>query len=214
MKRFLHNGLLFLAISTISILSDGCRRNEQLPLLMDSLHSSTDTTTIMKQSQDTSKAKADTAHSNLPPMAKAIEPNRLATFLPKLPGWTPQGDTIKEIQVHENFNRSRVAQNFVNGSKKLKIQIDDFAYVPYLYDPWQKFKGVYLDDNNDDRTETTTIAGYRAVQSMEKKEPHGEITLFPGNRYVVSITEDGAESINEVRRIAEAMNLKGLETLQ
>jgi hypothetical protein len=168
----------------------------------------------MKQSQDNSKAKADTEASNLPPMAKAIEPNRLAAFLPKLPGWTTQGDTIKEMQVHENFNRSRIAQNFVNGGKKLKIQIDDYAYVPYLYDPWRKFKGMYLDDNNDDRTETTMIAGYRAVQSMEKKEPHGEITLFPGNRYVVSIVEDGAENINEVRRIAEAMNLKGLESLQ
>ncbi len=214
MKHFLHNGLLFLIVSTISILSDGCRRNESLPLLMDSLHSSTDSTTIIKQSQDTSKAKADTIASNLPPMAKAIEPDRLAAFLPNLPGWTPQGDTIKEIQVHENFNRSRAALNYVNGSKKLKIQIDDFAYVPYLYDPWQKFKGIYLDDNNDERTETTTIAGYRAVQSMEKKEPHGEITLFPGNRYVVSIVEDGADNINEVRRIAEAVNLKGLEALQ
>ncbi len=177
---------------------------------MDSLHTSADT--IPKLTQDTSKAKADT--SNLPPMAKAIEPARLAKFLPALPGWTHQGDTVKEIQIRENFNRSRVAVTWVNGTKKLKIQIDDFAYVPYLYDPWHKFKGEYLDDNNDDRTETTTIAGYHAVQSMEKKDPHGEITLFPGNRYVVSITEDGADNINEIRRIAESMNLKGLETLQ
>jgi hypothetical protein len=212
MKRFWHCGIFLLVTCTSCVTWDGCRRNESLPLLMDSLHSSTDTTTTPKPAQDTSKAKADT--STLPPMAKAIEPDRLATFLPNLPGWTPQGDTIKEIQVHENFNRSRAALNFVNGGKKLKIQIDDFAYVPYLYDAWRKFKGIYLDDNNDERTETTTIAGYRAVQSMEKKEPHGEITLFPGNRYVVSIVEDGAENINEVRRIAEAMNLKGLESLQ
>jgi hypothetical protein len=158
--------------------------------------------------------KPDTLRSNLPPMAKAIEPDQLATFLPSLPGWVPQGEIEKEIQVRENFNRSRVAETLVMGPKKLKVQIDDFAYVPYLYDPWQKFKGVYLDDNNDERTETTSIAGYRAVQSMDKKEPHGEITVFPGNRFVVTVVEDGAESINEVRRLVESMNLKRLETLQ
>ena len=202
---------IFLFITGISCVAwDGCRHNEQLPMSMDTLRPPPDT--LAKPTLDTTKAKADT--SNLPPIAKAIEPDRLALFLPTLSGWTHEGDTLKEIQIRENFNRSRVALNFVNGTKKLKIQIDDFAYVPYLYDPWQKFKGIYLDDNNDERTETTTIAGYRAVQSMDKKEPHGEVTLFPGSRYVISIIEDGADNINEVRRIAESMNLKGLEMLQ
>ncbi len=202
-----------LAICLILILCSGCRRNDQLPPSLDSLHPSVDSL-MLKPTQDTSKTRADTTLSNLPPMAKAIEPDQLATFLPTLPGWTVQGEVQKEIQVRDNFNRSRVSENLTMGTKKLKIQIDDFAYVPYLYDPWQKFKGTYLDDNNDERTETTIIAGYRAVQSMEKKEPHGEITLFPGNRYVISIVEDSAESINEIRRIAESMNLKGLENLQ
>ncbi len=203
----------FLALWIACILSSGCKRNDELPASLDSIRPSADTISL-KTPQDTSKAKVDSAKSNLPPMAKAIEPDRLVAFLPALPGWTPQGELQKEIQVRDNFNRSRIVQTFVNGTKTVKIQIDDFAYVPYLYDPWQKFKGVYLDDNNDERTETTTILGYHAVESMEKKEPHGEITLFPGNRYVVSITEDGAENINEVRRLAETINVRGLETLQ
>jgi hypothetical protein len=49
---------------------------------------------------------------------------------------------------------------------------------------------------------------------MEKHEPHAELTVFPGTRYVVQITMDGAETINDVRRIAESMDLKGLEALQ
>jgi hypothetical protein len=204
----------FLALCIVLSIVSGCRHDEQLPVSLDTLRPSMDTAGMKPPAKDTAQPKTDSAHSNLPPIAKAIEPDRLATFLPALSGWTPQGEMQKEIQVRENFNRSRIAQTFVNGTKKLKIQIDDFAYVPYLYDPWQKFKGTYLDDNNDGRTETTTIDGYRGIQSMEKKEPHGEITLFPGNRYVISITEDGAENINEVRRLAEQMNLKGLETLQ
>ena len=202
------------ALCILLSIASGCRRNDQLPSSLDSLRPITDSSALRPPARDTIQLKTDSTQSALPPMAKAIEPDRLATFLTAPPSWTAQGEIQKEIQVRDNFNRSRVVETFVNGTKKLKIQIDDFAYVPYLYDPWQKFKGTYLDDNNDERTETTVIAGYRAVQSIEKKEPHGEITLFPGTRYVVSIIEDSAANINEVRRIAEQMNLKGLENLR
>ncbi len=191
----------------------GCNRNpEPLPMSLDTIRASSDTTGM--KAADTSHTKADTTHSNLPPMAKAIDPTRLAQFLPKMPGWTLSGEMEHEIQVHDNFNRSRVAQTYANGAKKVKIEINDYAYVPYLYDAWQKFKGTYLDDDNFARTETTTIAGYHAVQTMEKKDPHGSVTVFPGNRYVVTIILDGADNINDVRRIAESMDLKGLESLQ
>jgi hypothetical protein len=191
----------------------GCRRNpEPLPMSLDTIRASSDTTGLRQA--DTSHAKSDTARSNLPPMAKAIDPTRLAQFLPKMPGWALSGEIEHEIQVHDNFNRSRVAQTYTNGPKKVKIEINDYAYVPYLYDAWQKFKGIYLDDDNFARTETTTIAGYHAVQTMEKKDPHGSVTVFPGNRYVVTVVLDGADNINDVRRIAESMDLKGFETLQ
>jgi len=201
--------LSFVIIASVS----ACRKSELPPMSMDTIRPAGDTA-LQKAANDTSQAKTDSVHSNLPPMAKAIDPDRLATFLPNMPGWTTGGDVQKELQIRENFNRSRVTQTYTKGSKKVKVQIDDFAYIPYLYDPWLKFKPPYLDDNNDERTESTTLAGYRAVQSWEKKEPHGELTVFPGNRYVVSVVEDGADNINEVRQIAESMDLKGLEGLQ
>src|SRR2546421_10804637 len=106
----------------------GCRRNEPPPMSLDTIRAAGDTTSLRPQ-QDTSKAKADTTHSNLPPMAKAIEPDRLAAYLPKMLGWTSQGELQKELQIRENFNRSRVNQTYTNGSKKVKVQIDDFAYI-------------------------------------------------------------------------------------
>ena len=79
-------GFFFLIVSTISVLWDGCRHNE-IPSLVDGLTSFLDGLhTISKQSQDTAKAKADTIASNLPPMAKAIEPDRLAS-IPSQPSW-------------------------------------------------------------------------------------------------------------------------------
>jgi hypothetical protein len=210
MKYFMHCKIFILLLWVTCVLCDGCRRDESPPISLDTIRPSNDTI----NRHDTIKAKADTAHSTLPPIAKAIEPDRLASFLPKMTGWNPVGELQKEIQIRDTFNRSRVSQAYSMGTKTAKVQIDDFAYVPYLYTPWTKFTGKFLDDNNDERTETTIVAGYRAVQSMEKKEPHGEVTVFPGNRYVITVVEDGAESINEVRMLAESINLRGLETLQ
>ncbi|MDP4198761.1 MAG: hypothetical protein Q8922_02205 [Bacteroidota bacterium] len=200
-------------VACIALSLAGCQRNpEPLPISFDTAKIGPDTTGLRRT--DSMKAASDTAKPALPPMAKAIEPGRLSQYLPKMNGWTLQGELEHELQIRDNFNRSRVAQTYALGAKKVRVEINDFAYIPYLYEPWQKFKGNYLDDDNVARTETTTIAGFPAVQTMEKHDPRASVTLFPGNRYVVSITVDGAEDINDARRIAESMDLKGLESLQ
>ncbi len=163
---------------------------------------------------DTSRAKADTARPALPPIARAVTPDRLAEFLPNMTGWATQGELQKELHIHDSINFSRAWQAYTSGTKTVTIQINDFAYVPSYYTPYQKYKGTYLEDNNNERVETTTISGFPAIQTMEKKSPHAEIVVLPGNRYVVVIVEDGENDVNEVRRIATSINLKGLETLQ
>ena len=213
MDRPINKRVFWTAIATISIVWMSCRRSGTLPMSMDTLQPLNDSFSVVSK-PDTSHTATDTAQPSLPPMAKAIDPAKLQTFLPNLPGWSPQGDIERELQVRDNFNRSRVTAHYASGPKTLKIQIDDFAYVPSLYAPWTQFKGNYLEDNNDERTETTTLNGYHAVQSTMKKQSHAEMTVFPGNRYVVTIQEDGTSDVNEVRQIAQAMNLKGLETLQ
>ncbi|HZK76474.1 MAG TPA: hypothetical protein VFD13_06155 [Candidatus Kapabacteria bacterium] len=181
---------------------------------LDTIRSSSDTFTMQSSSIDTTPAKPDTAKLSLPPIARAVVPDRLAAFLPPMLGWTPSGDLQKELQVRDTFNLSRAWQDYTMGSKTMTIQINDFAYVPSLYAPYQKYKGTYLDDNNNERVETTAISGFPSVQTMEKKTPHAEVVVFPGKRFVVVIVEDGENDVNEVRRIAASINLKGLESLQ
>ena len=195
----------------------GCaHKDAREPMALDTIKPGNGQMAKGEAAKDTSAAKpaADTSHSNLPPMAKAIEPERLAGFLPKINGWSQNGDITKEIQVRDKFNKSDVSETLTNGNKKLTIEIDDNAYVPYLYDPYTQFKGAYLDEDNTQRTEVTTVAGYHAVQTWEKQAPHGVVVIFPGSRYVVKVTEDGAQDINEVRNLAQQSDLKGLEGLQ
>lgn len=201
-------------LSITCILWNGCNRQGSIPMSLDTIRASSDTFTTQSSSIDTTRTKTDTTNSALPPIARAIAPERLAAFLPPMPGWTPQGDLQKELQVRDTFNLARAWQAYSMGPKTVTIQINDFAYVPSLYAPYQKYKGTYLDDNNNERVETTTISGYPAVQTIEKKIPHAEVIVFPGKRYVVVIVEDGENDVNEARHIAASMNLKGLEALQ
>jgi hypothetical protein len=215
MRYTLHRNILRAFAASLLLLVADCNSNPHPQMALDTIRTSSDSTetaTDTIRTRDT--AKIDTMHAGLPPMAKAIDPSRLAQFLPKMAGWTPSGELQKEIQIRDNFNKSRAAQTYTQDQKKVTIEINDFAYVPSFYEPWQKYQGTYLNDDNNARTETTTIAGYRAVQTMQKHIPQAEVTVFSGKRYVVTVLEDGAENINEAHKIAASIDFKGLELLQ
>ncbi len=193
----------------------GCNRQGSVPMSLDTIRSSADSFGVNPPPLPPDTARTvDTGAQAMLPIARALDPAQLATFLPPMPGWTPDGQLQKELSVRDTTNLSRTWQLYTQDSKTVTVQINDFAYVPSLYAPYAKYKGTYLEDNNNERVETTTINGYPAVQTMEKQSPHSEIVVFPGKRFVVVIVEDGANDINDVRRIAASMNLKGLEALQ
>ncbi len=203
--------IFFAFVLSVSVIS--CNRRATVPMSLDTLGPSAEPLTPKPPAAETISV-ATTLQPALPPIARAIVPERLAGFLPNMPGWATQGELQKELHIQDSINFSRVWQVYTMGTKTATVQINDFAYVPSYYAPYQKYKGTYLEDNNDERVESTTISGYPAVQTMDKKAPHAALTIFPGNRYVVSISEDGADNINDVRQIGKSMNLNGLDSLQ
>ena len=200
--------------ASVSMVALGCNRNASIPMSLDTLHPAPDTFGIHPPAVETTRIAGDTNVPALPPIVRAVDPARLAAFLPPMVGWTPLGELQKELSVRDSINLSRAWQIYTNGIDTVTIQINDLAYVPSLYAPYQKYKGIYLEDNNTERSETTSIAGFQAVQTVEKKTAHSEIVIFPGNRYVVVLTEAGSNDVNDLRRIAQSINLRGLEALQ
>jgi len=209
----------FLVISMLA----GCRMHEKVTMSdtsKDSLHPTGASPAHMPSQVDTAMKHATVdsnaiAHppSDLPPIATPIASEKLAQFLPTMDGYIA-GELQHEMKIQKNFSSSVVSRTYTKGDIKTTIEIDDYAYVPTLYEPFTKFKDAYLDDDNVERTETTTIKGYHAVQTWEKQSHGAQITLFPGRRYVVKVTSDGIPNIDAARTIVESMNLKGLEALQ
>ncbi len=209
--------LLFLTLALTS-----CRDREKTvtteskdsmhPADAEPAHMPSQVDTLLKHSSADTSAIAHPAN-DLPPVATPIPPEKLAQFLPSMDGYSP-AELQQETKVRKNFSSSKVARTYTKGDVKVTVEVDDFAYVPFLYQPFDKYKDAYLDDDNVERTETTTIKGYHAVQTWEKQNHGAQISLFPGRRYVVRLTADGLSSINDARSILESMNLQGLEILQ
>ena len=209
--------LLMLASCMLASCRDGNRQVEQ-----------SDTTTVTRTETpgsnssdnkpiDIGTPSGDTAShvttSDLPPIATPLEPDRLATFLPTIDDYTAE-DVQKETRIRSNIKVSKAWRVYRNGDKKITVTVNDFAYVPSQYMPYEQYRGEYLQDDNIERTESTRISGYEAVQTWLKKENRAEITLFPGKRYVVQLTADAMNDISEARRVLDNMNLSGLESLQ
>jgi hypothetical protein len=198
----------------------GCRNSGEKPATSegDTLQPAPAKSANMPSQVDSTLAHTppDTAakpKSDLPPIAIPISPDRLAQFMPKMDGFAA-GELQQETKIRKDNNSSKAARMFTEDGKKITIEINDFAYVPFLYGPFEQYRDAYLDDNNDERTETTTIGGYHAVQTWEKKSYAATIFVFPGKRFVVKLQADGIQNVGDARSILESMNLKGLEALQ
>lgn len=209
--------LCFVALSLLS----SCRSGEQQVHETDSTTVTTtererndgNATTIPDQTPTLDTSAATPAVNNLPPVATPVEPDRLSAFLPELSGYTAD-DVQKETRIRSNMKVSKASRVYKNGDKKVTVTINDYAYVPSQYMPYEQYRGEYLQDDNTERTEATKISGYEAVQTWLKKENRAEITLFPGKRYVVQIVADQMNDVAEARRILDGMNLTGLEGLE
>jgi hypothetical protein len=151
--------------------------------------------------------------SDLPAVVPPLAPERLETYLPSLDGYTA-GEIERETRIRPNLKVSKAWRTYTNGDKKVRVTINDFAYVPSQYTPFEQYRGEYLQDDNLERTEATRLSGYETIQTWLKKENRAELTIFPGKRYVVQVTADGMSSVNEARAIAEKIDLSALESLQ
>lgn len=204
----------------IVILFFSCRSSDRTDIATDSTARTerTDETTIEapKEPAATTDTAAgpDNTSLNLPPPVELLSPERLDDFLPK-----PESMTAEEIQhetrIRSNLRLSRAWQVYRSGDKKFTVTINDFAYMPASYAPYEQFRtGSYLQDDNLERTELTTVSGYETIQTWLKKENRAELTLFPGKRYVVTVIGDNLSDVRDARMLLEQMDLRGLEALQ
>ncbi len=128
----------------------------------------------------------------------------------KLSGWTmdakPTGTTIK----HGEATMSEARATYRNGDKTLEIVVMDFLgkTIPFL-GPMTQMEM----ETSEETMRTTTIQGFKAVETFRTQEHHAELNISVADRFWVKIDGDGLDNPEVLRTVAQQMELPKLAEL-
>jgi hypothetical protein len=127
----------------------------------------------------------------------------------KLSGWTvdakPSGSTMK----HGGTSMSQVQATYRSGDQTLEIVVMDFLgqVIPFL-------GAVQMDmETSEETIRTTTIQGFKAMETFRPQEHHGELSISVADRFWVKIDGNGIENLEVLRNVAQQMDLAKLAQL-
>jgi len=146
--------------------------------------------------------------------AGAGEPVHFKELLPlvklKLPGWEmsdkPGGTTVK----HEGFSMSEAKASFHAGDKTLEVIILDFVGQAM---PWLGMLGKMEMESSEESIRTTSVAGFKALETFRPKDKHGELNISVADRFWVKLAGEGLDNLEPLKAAAGQMDLKKLATL-
>lgn len=167
-----------------------------------------------------SLASAADAQVKLPPAPDShlVAPPELAKFLPALEGWTKGDARLSEVN-GAACSYTLVSASYAKGDVRVKLTLADTGAhaesIMALAAPI-----VSLPDDYDDKVSTATtikrlkIDGSPAWEMWDAEKATGEITLLAGGRIVVTIEAQKGESLEALRAMLAAVDLKALTALK
>lgn len=128
----------------------------------------------------------------------------------KLPGWEmaekPSGTTVK----HESVQMSEAKAGFRAGDKTLEVVVLDFVGQSM---PWLAMLPQVEMETSEEYMRSTTINGFKALETYKFKDKHGELNINVADRFWVKLEGEGIENTEPLKAAAQQMDLKKLVTL-
>lgn len=136
----------------------------------------------------------------------------LQAFLPKqIPGFL-QGRDEGSTGKYEALTVSEAERAFSMGEdRELVVRIVDTPKVEAMASAIQAFEQAPNREPNAKPFKLPSGTGYLRYDPAESK---AEATLLVGERFAVSVTSRGFRGVEEVRRVAEGLDLPGLSKLR
>jgi hypothetical protein len=128
----------------------------------------------------------------------------------KWAGWEmtgkPTGTTMKQGEI----SMSEARATYRRGDQSLDIVILDFMgkAMPFMA------LGQQLEmETSEESIRSTTIQGFKGLETFRTKEHHGELNLNVADRFWVKIDGNGIDNLEVLRAVAKQMNLTKLAEL-
>jgi len=183
--------LLFVAV--------GCGKKDATP---DMGKTGENTTTT-----GTSPAKPGSADDK--PTGPAIKSSTLSNFLPKLSGYEMKNPEHVDMNMN-GMNWSSAKSDYTQGDNHVSITIFDYNHQMGMAAAYTMFLNGYNIETDDEITRSDKIGGYPGWISWKKKQNNGSVGIVLADRIFVVVESSKIGSIDELKAIAEKIDLAGL----
>lgn len=145
----------------------------------------------------------------------ALQPmpvEKLVPFLKQLQGWNAEGPAEGQTMNSPQGSYTLAFRSYVQGNKDLEVTLIDGAGVRQAYEDYEDLRAE-ASANAPDPVKLATVAGFPAVEVFEMESETATLMVLIKNRFLLILDLDGATAKDDLKPLANQMDLKGLAAL-
>jgi len=215
------------AVVVAALLVSGCGKSaaeKQAEQAAEDLKKAAETVTKAQQEGgDTAKGMADMAKAMQGMAAavgggdgKPVDPvstDTLKGTLPQIAGWDTGQPRAERMTAPIAY--SQVEIEYKNGNTEIDVKVVDTGYAQMLIAPWAMFLASgYSRETNEGYEKATTIAGHPGFERWEKDSKRGELNVFVGKRFLVTVEGNDLADTKVLHEIASKMDFGKIAALK
>jgi hypothetical protein len=147
---------------------------------------------------------------------KTVEPvsmDTLKSTLPSVSGW--QMEEPRTERMTSPIAYSEVETQYTQGNIDVDVKVVDTGYAQMLIAPWAMFLASgYSRESSDGYEKAVNVGGQPGFERWRKDSKRGELNLFVGKRFLVSIEGDELTDTKVLHEFASKMDLARIAALK
>lgn len=148
-----------------------------------------------------------------PAATQPVEHGKLKQWLPAELGGLKRTSENSQAMSMAGMNYAMADGNYGEGEKRIGLTVTDYAAHPEDVQRMGAFIGEEIDNQSDTSyMKTTKIEGFPALETFDLKNKMGNLTIYVGDRFFVSLGSNGLGKDVFVR-LHSQLNLKELAEL-
>lgn len=215
------------AVIVAALLMSGCGKSaaeKQAEQAAEDIKKAAEAVTEAQQKGgDTAKGMADMAKAMQGMAAavgggdgKPVDPvstDALKATLPQISGWATGEPRFERMTSPIAY--SQVETEYKNGNSEIDVKVVDTGYAQMLIAPWAMFLASgYSRETNEGYEKATSIGGHPGFERWEKDSKRGELNVFVGKRFLVTVEGNDLADTKVLHEIASKMDLAKIASLK
>ncbi len=137
---------------------------------------------------------------------------KLIPFLKELQGWKAEGPAEGQTMKSAQGSYTLAFRSYAQGDKGLEVTLIDGAGVPQAYEDYEDLKAE-VDAKGPNPAKAVTVGGFPGVELFEKESETATLMVMVKERFLLILDLDGATAKDDLKPLANQMDLKGLAAL-